>query len=55
MHLISKQKASTVSLSLSIGVIVKYTNYAKIKKSLKCNYFSDISLWLYKYIKRPTL
>lgn len=33
MHLISKQKASAVSVALSIGVIVKYTNYVKIKKN----------------------
>lgn len=55
MHLISEQKASTESFLLSVGETVKYTNYAKIKNSLKCNYFSDISLWLYKYIKRPAL
>lgn len=55
MHLISEQKASTVSFPLSVGEIVKYTNYVKIKNSLKCNYFSDISLWLTKYINRPAL
>lgn len=56
MHLISKQKASTVIISPSVGEIVKYTNYVEIKKkSLKCNYFSNVSLWLWEYIKGPAL
>lgn len=34
MHLISKQKASTVIISPSVGEIVKYTNYVEIKKKI---------------------
>lgn len=38
-----------------VDMIINSTNYGNIKKSLKCNYYSCISLQLHNYIKSPPL